>query len=131
MNYEMFHIERPDIDVLRTIAMGHPRLIDKDPNAREFLEEMRTYAPKSGDDWVKAVSVVIGKGDQRAEHAHSEHTLLYYIDPVDDCPLIVDGVPVRPKRGDLVLLKPGVMHAVPKNPTTETRISVAMLVTTF
>jgi quercetin dioxygenase-like cupin family protein len=92
----------------------------------ELLAEMRSHVPKPGTDFVKAISVVVRGKDTIPEHSHPEHTVLYYIEPTG--PVVINGKPYHPERGEFLYLKPNVPHSVPS--VSEPRHSIAMLVAT-
>lgn len=98
-----------------------------EPEYAAFLEALRGFCPKEGQDYQKAICVVVKRADSVPEHFHPEHTVLFYVEPLN-VPIIVEGQPFQPSPGDVVYLPPNVRHSVPRNLGNETRISIAMLV---
>ncbi len=80
---------------------------------------MRSVVPVPGDDYQKLLLVQLEPGQRIGEHAHKEHTVLYY--PEDAAALRVTSV-----AGMVIYLPPGTPHSVPT--VERARRSVAMLV---
>ncbi len=98
-----------------------------EPEYAAFLEALRGFCPKEGQDYQKAICVAVKRADSVPEHFHPEHTVLFYVEPLN-VPIIVEGQPFQPSPGDVVYLPPNVRHSVPRNLGNATRISIAMLV---
>jgi mannose-6-phosphate isomerase-like protein (cupin superfamily) len=112
-------------------ARTAPWGLGKWPEHAELLAAMRKCIPVSGkNDWIKDIHVLVEKGEQIKPHAHGdEWTAVFYVDPGDPvCAIIINGERVEPKRGDCIVISPGVIHAVEKSKSARTRISFAMLV---
>lgn len=106
-------------------AAEHPLLIQKYPCMAPLEEAMRSKVDKPGNDWAKFMTVCIpmGKVKHLDEHAHQEHTVLYYVEPGI---IVIEGKEYRPEIGEFLYLEPNVLHAVPA--PTARRVSVAMTV---
>jgi hypothetical protein len=85
---------------------------------------MRAQCPVQGDNWKFLATVWNPVGAEIPEHKHNSHTMLFYPEACD--PVVIEGVPFHPERGDIVHLSPHTLHAVP--PTARDRVTVAMLV---
>lgn len=118
-----------DIDSLKRLADLNRKQTRRiiEPEYAPFLAALRAFCPKPGADYQKAICVVVTRSDSVPEHVHPEHTVLYYVEPLD-VPIIVEGVPYQPSPGEVVYLPPNVPHSVPVNNGTGRRISIAMLV---
>lgn len=118
-----------DIDSLKRLASLNRKQTRRiiEPEYAPFLSALRAFCLKPGSDYQKAICVAVKRADSVPEHYHPEHTVLYYVEPLD-VPIVVEGVPYQPVAGDVVYLPPNVRHSVPRNQRSETRISIAMLV---
>ena len=97
--------------------------------APELFDEMRAAIPVEGEEIFQIFSVVVHPGRQIKEHEHTEWVALFYPEPAET-PLCVKGgewgLLMRP--GELVVIAPGVPHAVPRNESGRPRQSIAMKV---
>jgi quercetin dioxygenase-like cupin family protein len=116
-----------DQKALFSLAARNGKNLSANPDAEDFLKELRAFVPKPGNDWVKAVSVVVSPGKEIKRHHHPEWTVLYYLDPCDT-PLFTEEGPHYAKSGEVVVMPPNMKHWVPENKSDRNRISLAMLV---
>ena len=88
---------------------------------------MRSAVPLKGDDYLRALSVVVTRGKEIKEHEHAEFVALYYVQP-EGVPLITRKEVILPEPGDLFLLHPYTKHFVPPPAVEVRRVSIAMMI---
>jgi hypothetical protein len=109
---------------LKVAAEIHPLEFLKTPLGMVIGLAMRAVCPIPGGGWDKLMSVTLQPGKGIPSHQHKRHTILFY--PEDCDPVVLDGKTTHPKAGDILYMKPGLVHHVP--PATKPRLSIAMQV---
>jgi hypothetical protein len=109
---------------LKIAAEKHPLALLEIPFTATIGLAMRCACPVLGCGWDKFMTVLLQPGEGVPSHQHKRHAILFY--PEDCDPVVVNGEVIEPKAGQIMYMKPGVVHHVP--PVTRTRLSVAMLV---
>lgn len=114
------------LDCAKTPPWG----LGKEPRFEPLLDEIRACIPVEGSrDWTKDIHVLVQKDDSISEHAHSEWTAIYYVDPGNPvCAIVIEGERVEPEPGQVIVLSPNTVHEVEKSKYESERISFAMLV---
>ena len=122
----MFDVLLWDWDqIMSAPAAGLP----KAPLTFTLLGRMRELVPKPGHDVHSVVPLRWLRGDEVAEHAHPEWTVIFYAQLGDPpVPVIIDGEVYTPAPGECLVLPPNTPHAVPKSHSDIPRISIAMRV---
>ena len=128
MTYEIHHL--PHLAEIPTeVYEAATRVIPPGMHVDGMAESIRDYFPVEGDNWSKALPVVISKGSNIKEHKHSEWTGVFYVDLGDPpCAIIIEGERVEPQKGDLIIMEPNTLHSVEQSASNRDRISFAMLV---
>lgn len=97
----------------------------------ELSQEIRNCIPDDGEIH-SDIPVVVPQGSKhnaQVPHKHFEWTAIYYVDLGDPpCPILIDGIPVLPEPGDVVVLEPNTLHEVETSKSERERISFAMRV---
>ena len=117
----------------------HPRIIEcglgtparvalkHEPELQPLLDEMRNRVPVDGSQYERALVVVTGPGFKSnyvATHKHTQHVMLYYVEPTSA--IVIEGDVHLPSVGEFLYLKPETLHLVKKSDSR--RVVVAMLV---
>ena len=84
---------------------------------------MRARFPVEGWSWDKYLTVYLKPGQDIPAHEHKRHAVLWYPEATT---VIVDSKEQHVLAGEMLYMKPGTTHSVPR--VTVERLSVAMLV---
>ena len=117
------------LDKLLACAYAMPKGLGKDPELRPLRDALQALVP-CDLPLQKDACIIVPPGESVDEHQHPRtYAATYYVDPGDPpVALLIDGAPIYPERGMVVVIPPMVPHGIARNMGTRDRVSFAILV---